>query len=158
MRPFTNTAEKFWSLAEVLPWSGCWIWMGGVGDTGYGQFSFNGKQHRTHRLAFELATGTSPKGKVVCHKCDVRLCVNPSHLFLGEHADNARDMWRKGRAKPMQKRGSDHGMALLTEKQVLEIRAKYAGRFGQLTALGKEYGVTVSTIFLIVKRRNWAHI
>ena len=49
-------------------------------------------------------------------------------------------------------------MAILTEQQVIEIRAKYTGERGELTALGKEYGVDYSTISLIVKRKHWRHI
>jgi hypothetical protein len=41
--------------------------------------------------------GPVPSGMLILHKCDVRGCVNPDHLFLGTAKDNTRDMMTKGR-------------------------------------------------------------
>lgn len=70
----------------------CKIWDGPVSH-GYGQ---RGKR-RAHRIAYEDAYGPIPEGLGVLHRCDVKLCVEPTHLFLGTQRDNLNDMRAKGR-------------------------------------------------------------
>ncbi len=52
---------------------------------------------RAHRLAWIYTHGPIADGLHVLHKCDVRLCVRPGHLFLGTEADNMADRDAKGR-------------------------------------------------------------
>jgi hypothetical protein len=52
-----------------------------------------------HRYAYAWLYGDIPGGMQVLHRCDVRLCVNPDHLFLGTQLDNMRDMCAKGRSR-----------------------------------------------------------
>lgn len=46
----------------------------------------------------------------------------------------------------------------LTESQVIEIRAKYKPKIFTTLMLSKEYGVSLSAISAILKRRSWCHI
>jgi hypothetical protein len=39
--------------------------------------------------------GPIPAGLCVLHRCDVRPCINPDHLFLGTQKDNMADMAAK---------------------------------------------------------------
>jgi len=83
-----------------VPESGCWLWTGSVQSSGYGEAHDRSREHRhvgAHRLAWELFRGAIPEGLWVLHKCDVKLCVNPLHLFLGTRQENMDDMKRKGR-------------------------------------------------------------
>jgi hypothetical protein len=78
----------------------CWLWTGSVTQRGYGQFKFHPtKTVSAHRAAFMLLVGEIPKAAHVCHKCDVPLCCNPFHLFLGNQKINHADKKQKGRAK-----------------------------------------------------------
>jgi len=55
-------------------------------------------------------------------------------------------------------RGSRHGQAVLTEKQVSEIRSRYVRGVVGTPRLAKEYGLSQSQVYNIVSRRNWRHI
>lgn len=58
----------------------CWIWCG-TRRNGYGCLKVNGALVSAHRFAYVLAHGDIPDDLVLDHvRCDVRLCVNPSHL------------------------------------------------------------------------------
>src|SRR3990167_8578219 len=91
-------SKSFWS--KVNKTKTCWLWTGGQ-EHGYGRVlyttSYSRWRTRAHRVAWELAYGLIPQGKFVCHACDVKLCVRPSHLFIGTQFDNMRDAARKGR-------------------------------------------------------------
>lgn len=98
-------SRKYWgTVQEVLlenrrvTKGGCWEWTGGTnGKQGYGQFRVRGKRVQVHRASYEAFIGPIPNGLFACHRCDNKLCFNPSHLFLGTPRDNAWDASVKGR-------------------------------------------------------------
>lgn len=145
--------ERFW--AKVKKTDDCWLWRGNIHRIyGYGRMCRDYKDYRAHRLAWELTYGPIPLGMSVCHKCDVRHCVRPDHLFLGTEADNSADKVAKGR----QSRGAHRPLAVLNETSVREIRARYAAGGITQDALAREYGVTQSTIGEAIRRETWRFV
>jgi hypothetical protein len=109
--------EHFWSLIDKTSSPiGCWLYRGTLSFEGYGYVNIGSglkrKQWQAHRFAWSLVKGPIPKGSFVLHTCDVRHCVNPEHLYLGDHKDNTRDKLVRRR---------DTGATLSYEK-VQEVR------------------------------------
>lgn len=98
---------------------GCLEWQGPVMSAGYGYIILNRKVIGVHRVVYELTNGPIPKGLIIRHRCDNRLCCNPEHLDIGTTADNQRDKRERGRAL----QGEAHHSSKLTVESVLAIRA-----------------------------------
>jgi HNH endonuclease len=139
-----NVAEK---LAKRTRRDGeCLIWTGDHASTGYGRMRMNGRRHKyAHRIVYELAHGPIPEGMLVCHKCDVRNCVELSHLFLGTHSDNSQDMSRKGRGNT----------AKLSPLQVDQLRVLFAAGFSYADVESYYPKVSRLTLYRIKSRKIW---
>jgi len=99
MAPTTEIERLIAERSTIDPESGCWIWFWSAMSTGYGDFRLNKRHHLAHRASYEVYKGPIPEGMHVLHRCDVKSCVNPDHLFLGTNLDNIQDSVRKGRRK-----------------------------------------------------------
>lgn len=77
----------------------CWEWVGTKQANGYGSTRMYGAPTPAHRASFFAFSLDQAEGMDVCHKCDNRSCVNPSHLYKATHAQNMKDMSAKGRGR-----------------------------------------------------------
>jgi hypothetical protein len=136
--------------------SPCWEWTGTIGASGYGRIMYSRKVIQAHRLSWIVHNGKIPKGLWVLHKCNNRCCCNPNHLYVGTPKDNYLDMIVAGRdGRP---KGQEHGMAKLTNKDVLFIRANFVPRKPGNRFFADKYGVHPSLINLIVHRKIWKNV
>jgi HNH endonuclease len=140
----SRMVDRFMAKVSPEPNSGCWLWTAHTGVGGYGRLRTDDGVKEAHRLSYELFCEAIPEDACVLHKCDVRSCVNPSHLFLGDRAANIADMIAKGRA--VYPKGMAHGRSRLDEVALQKIRSrKY-----RVADLAREYGVTRRTIYNVL--------
>ena len=151
MPNITPLVDRFHAKYERVPFSGCWVWTGSVTGKGYGHISNKGVDFGAHRTSWELHRGPIPAGLLVCHRCDVRVCVNPDHLFLGTPQDNVDDCAAKGRLGVTS--GEDSPKAKLNREKVAEIRATTA--WMSINRQAKKYGVSRSVIRKVLRFQSW---
>lgn len=108
-----------------------------------------------HRAAWELHHAEPvPAGMVVMHACDIRACVNPSHLRPGTPLENNLDKVQKGR----QISGAKHHKTKLTPDQVRFIRRALDAKLATKKQLARQFGVADTSIHRIAIRKNWRHL
>lgn len=156
--------DRVLERVEMIPESGCWIFMGALHESGYGIVGLGGRGDgvdRTHRVAYRHFHGEIPAGLFVCHSCDVRACCNPNHLFLGTAKDNTTDMLSKSRgSKPPRNfhdKGENRYNAKLTEADVIAMRRRHEDGTS-IYRIAKDYGLCQAVASRIVKRKSWRHV
>lgn len=113
----------------------------------------------SHRFAWETTYGPIDEGVLVCHHCDNRKCVEPTHLFLGSYTDNNNDMFTKGRGHVFD------GSHIVGEKNpqakmTLHDAEKAKGMFNAGASLGyvaKNFGISKQAAKCIRDGITWQH-
>lgn len=142
-------------LSKVLKTNSCHLWQASKVHNGYGRFSVlpRGSWKLAHRLAYELFVGPIPEGLCVLHRCDVRACVNPDHLFLGTAKDNSDDKISKGRENRV--KGTKSGRAKFSAEEIKAIRNTTGVT---IRDLAKSLGVNKNTIFKIKAKQSYLDV
>lgn len=125
----------------------CWFWAS-TQPNHYGTFWAQGAPKYAHRVAWELANGPIPAGQSVLHRCDQPNCVNPAHLFLGDHTANMRDAASKRRlsvSRPAAHKVSDAACDAIVARVAAGERQ---------CDVAAEYGVTRAFVSLLMKGKR----
>jgi hypothetical protein len=144
--------SRFFEKVERVD-TGCWRWLGGMLRK-YGGVKIRGKMYGAHRVSYFIHNGRDPGNFHVLHRCDNPPCTNPEHLWLGTHADNMSDCYRKGRGAV----GEGNASAKLDSTKVASIREEYEMVSTPHRKLAQKYGVSRSTICRIINGEYWKHI
>lgn len=146
---------------ESLSDGGCWEAINRPRKNGYVRISFMRSSWYWHRLSYEAFRGEIPPGMDVCHKCDNRICGNPSHLFVGSRKDNMLDAKKKGRMS----NGIQHGIKVvsairkrgcckLTIEKAREIKKMLINGHPR-GEIAKEFGIDRSMVNRIGRNAAW---
>lgn len=155
-RPPVPASDRFWEKVIIgepplhCPELGpCWIWIGAGLPNGYGVFTVRaGYVIGAHRFSY-LDCVEDPGERNVLHRCDVKRCVRPDHLFLGNALINAVDRNMKQR----QAFGERQGLTTLSSNDVAVIRESPLPR-AELASL---YSVHLRTIYKIRSGESWKY-
>lgn len=113
--------------------------------------------------------GDIPKELIVCHKCDNKLCVNPSHLFLGTTQDNVAGRVSKGRTasgeangiskNPHLVRGASNGNAKLSEEEARRIKEWiHTNQHATIKGIADRFEIKYSHAHAFKRGILWRHI
>jgi hypothetical protein len=77
---------------RVDPGTGCWVWLRGTDQHGYGALTMDGRRWKAYRYMYEQHVGPVPEGLQLDHICRNPPCVNPAHLRPATHAQNHQNL------------------------------------------------------------------
>jgi hypothetical protein len=159
--------KKWFFDNKKITENGCWEWSGTV-NGGYGRLQVNRRRLLAHRYALELYLKRPiPKHLEARHMCHNSVCINPSHLQEGTHADNMKDMvdadrQSKGEILSLRLKGIKHERSngeknhksKLTEDQVKYIKNSKLSNI----ELSKSYNVSRNQILRIKNGTSWTYL
>lgn len=144
-----DTLDRFLRLCTPEPNTGCWLWLGPIKPSGYGQFSIRKKCILAHRASLQLH-GRPVTGPVAMHKCHNKWCVNPDHLTYGTTKEN----WHASNAIGVTYRGERQHLAKITEADVRAIRQSPL----MSAELARQMNISAQIVYAIRSGKTWKHV
>jgi len=134
----------------------CLLWEG-ILKNGYGQIGFNGKTVNVHIVSYMVFNNiiilprTNDDGELleIGHKCNVRNCCEPTHLYHITKKQNGEDKAKNGLM-----RGEKHYNGTVSEKIAQEI--KLSRGKGTQRERAEKFGVSLSVVTTIDQGRSWS--
>ena len=138
---------------SALTTDGCWEWSKQISNSGYGVAWYKAAW-RAHRLMFAVCfMDFDLNGYHICHTCDNRRCVNPSHLFKGTAQDNIDDKVNKNR----QSKGEARPNAVLNPT-IVRIMRRLRERGFRYTDLAEIFNCSKTAVAGAVTGQWWRHV
>lgn len=164
-----DVKNRFWTKVDIGSKNECWNWKSSAIRAGYGVLKINDKSESSHRISYILNYGEIPINLLVLHKCDNKICVNPNHLFLGNHQENMKDMRVKGRSAKGDKsgarlhpetvkRGEKVALSKVNEFQIIDmLKLYFDDKIHPLIIIAK-YNFDRSSFYKLLSGQLWKHV
>lgn len=135
--------ERFWDKVDIRKPAECWPWQAGTNNAGYGRFSWGAGPELANRLVLGLRLNQEG---LALHRCDNPPCVNPLHLYVGDHKQNTADAIDRGRLPKLTGASASRST---DEEEVFTIRWLAVTGMGQrriAARIGKPHNGWVSRV------------
>lgn len=133
----------------------CWLWKGQVSKKGYGKVSYLNDKHIAHSLIFKLHHSLALyTGECCLHTCDIPLCCNWNHIYIGDTKQNVQDKVERNR----QIKGVQSSQSVVNDNKVLQLRRLYSSGGWTQADLCYVFGVSTTIVNRIINRKDWTHV
>lgn len=145
--------QAFWNKIIITADDNqCWLWIASSHKQGYGWFG----TELAHRIAWSYPDYLIPDGLCILHSCDNPKCCNPKHLFLGTQLENIQDKVNKNRQSKIS--GEKHHSCRISDKQIEEIRERYAKGGVLYKTIAQDMGIAIGTVGRFVTGKHTKRI
>lgn len=152
----TKIGQRFFAKVQIT--DTCWLWTACT-QKGYGWFGIGqGKSQRSHAWLKAQVEGPPGAGLECCHTCNIRHCVNPSHIYYGTRQQNMQDIinnqghnWSR-----FPKKREAHPKSVLTDEVVLELRRINKEQGLGALRLSRMFGLKLNTVNnVLYNKKRW---